>query len=394
MHQMDWLTTYAQRTKRIVPPEESLNRIEPLFERVGITRIGDLTGLDRIGIPVAHCIRPNSRSLAVSQGKGPDLSFAKVSAAMESIELYCAEHFAPETIHASFRSLGEERAVNPRYLNLAEGTACNEDTPLEWVPGRDLVANAEVLVPYDLVHCNYVSQRGEPEVPSFSVSSNGLASGNCRAEAIVHALTEVIERDGTARADGPSAARLVRPDTIDDDLVIQLLECCRSAGVEAFLWDESTQMGVPSFGCALFDAASFGSVFTGYGCHLHPAIAVTRAITEAAQSRVTYIAGARDDLTRTRYQGLTRNVAALLEQVKAITPSVDMRTMESESSPELDSDIDVLLHRFDEYGIDRVVIVELTDPALAVPVVRAIVPGMALRADGVLSTPPRPRDRS
>ena len=167
---MDWLTQYTQRTKRLCAPSDTLDRIAPLLETVGITRIGDLTGLDRIGIPVAHCIRPNSRSLAVSQGKGPDLSYAKVSAAMESIELHCAERFSPERVRASFRSLGSERAVDPRYLNLAEDTAYNEEMLLEWVPGRDLLGERELLVPYDLVHCNYVSERGEPEVPCFSVS--------------------------------------------------------------------------------------------------------------------------------------------------------------------------------------------------------------------------------
>jgi ribosomal protein S12 methylthiotransferase accessory factor YcaO len=37
--------------------------------RFGITRIAMVTGLDRVGIPVALATRPNSRSVAVSQGR-------------------------------------------------------------------------------------------------------------------------------------------------------------------------------------------------------------------------------------------------------------------------------------------------------------------------------------
>ncbi|MGJ3558794.1 YcaO-like family protein [Streptomyces sp. INA 01156] len=37
-------------------------------------------------------------------------------------------------------------------------------------------------------------------------------------------------------------------------------------------------------------------VFAGGGCHTTPVIAMTRAVTEAAQSRLTAIAGTRDDL--------------------------------------------------------------------------------------------------
>lgn len=59
---------------------------------MGITRVADVTGLDRIGIPVVMVCRPNARSLAVSQGKGIDIEAATVSGLMESVELYHAEH--------------------------------------------------------------------------------------------------------------------------------------------------------------------------------------------------------------------------------------------------------------------------------------------------------------
>ena len=67
----------------MVAPSETLSRYRPLALRMGITRLGNITGLDRIGIPVAVAVRPNSRSVSVSQGKGVDLTQAITSALME-----------------------------------------------------------------------------------------------------------------------------------------------------------------------------------------------------------------------------------------------------------------------------------------------------------------------
>ena len=71
---MDWaalshqpvVKTYRAGTHRSTAPEETLARVAPLLPALGITRLANITGLDRIGIPVVVACRPNSRSLAVS----------------------------------------------------------------------------------------------------------------------------------------------------------------------------------------------------------------------------------------------------------------------------------------------------------------------------------------
>src|SRR5690242_6409680 len=73
-------------------PAESFEAYRPFMERAGITRIANITGLDYVGIPVYVSFRPNSRSLATSQGKGLDHDSAKVSALMEALEVGHAEH--------------------------------------------------------------------------------------------------------------------------------------------------------------------------------------------------------------------------------------------------------------------------------------------------------------
>jgi ribosomal protein S12 methylthiotransferase accessory factor len=79
---------------RAVSPATTVKRLRKLMPQMGITRVANVTGLDRIGIPVVMVCRPNARSLAVSQGKGLDLDSALASGLMEAAELYHAEHIA------------------------------------------------------------------------------------------------------------------------------------------------------------------------------------------------------------------------------------------------------------------------------------------------------------
>jgi ribosomal protein S12 methylthiotransferase accessory factor len=68
---------FLRGTHRIADPGETLARVRPHMASIGVTRLGNITGLDHIGIPVAIAVRPNSRSVAVSQGKGLDLPQAR-----------------------------------------------------------------------------------------------------------------------------------------------------------------------------------------------------------------------------------------------------------------------------------------------------------------------------
>src|SRR5690242_11549896 len=68
-----------------------LGALQPKLAAVGITRLADVTGLDRVGLPVVLAVRPLGRSLAVSQGKGLTREQAAVSAILEAMELHHAE---------------------------------------------------------------------------------------------------------------------------------------------------------------------------------------------------------------------------------------------------------------------------------------------------------------
>src|SRR5262245_16449179 len=99
------LKEYRHGTHRTIAPAATLDRLSRLFDAIGITRVANITGLDHVGIPVVVVCRPNSRSLAVAQGKGIDLVSAKVSGIMESVEQYHAERISLPLRLGSFNEL-------------------------------------------------------------------------------------------------------------------------------------------------------------------------------------------------------------------------------------------------------------------------------------------------
>ena len=90
---------------RLIDADETVSRLRPHFPRLGIVRMAEVTGLDRIGIPVWMAVRPNSRTLAVSQGKGISAAHARASAVMEAAEIAVAEDIPLASFAASRREL-------------------------------------------------------------------------------------------------------------------------------------------------------------------------------------------------------------------------------------------------------------------------------------------------
>src|SRR5580765_8183876 len=94
----------------------------PSLEAFRITRCGDITALDVIGIPVWFATRPNSRALSVSQGKGLTHEQARIGAIMESIEGAVAEQ--TRELVAEFATATEMAARGRRLVPLDRLSRC------------------------------------------------------------------------------------------------------------------------------------------------------------------------------------------------------------------------------------------------------------------------------
>lgn len=361
-------------THRTVSPAETWARIVPVFPRVGITRVADVTALDRLGIPVYQAIRPLSRSISVSQGKGATRDAARVSAAMESIEQWHSERL--DDLPQVELSLREMRYANPigiEDLPWLGDARLFEAAPLRWVRALPLGTQSEGWLPRSLVELDF--RIAEALVPSpFYLSSNGLASGNCREEALLHGLCELIERHALymARVE-PQRKVAVDPEAGIPDGCRDLIDRMRRAGMKLGIFDVSCEIPLPVFFVELI-GDDLGRLWIGSGCHPSPDVALSRALTEAAQSRLTYISGGRDDLTRqTRWQMATPHGAH--ERYREPAPQRTFDRIRGFWGATVAEDLDWVIVRLEEHG-HRSFYVDLTRGGLGIPVIRAFSTGL------------------
>ena len=361
-----------------MPPAETLERIRPTFATAGLTRIANITGLDRVGIPVTIAVRPNSRTLAVSSGKGFTLEAARVSGAMEGLELFHAEEAELEEFLCSYAELPAPR-LHLDDFPITKYSLFNPEQRVRWTSGWDLMSQQEVAVPCSMIQMNGTYRSGD--LSMFQLSSNGLASGNNLLEAITHALFEAIERDAVACARAAAQVSggqlpVVDPATIEHPLVLELLDRLAVAEIRAVIFDCTLDTDVPTYMAYLCDRAlPKARIAGGFGAHLDPEIAMVRALTEAVQGRTVYIAGSRDDAFRHNYLLPRDNqsaAAAFLRQ----EPSVDARCRRSEATATFEGDTNLALAKLRAAGIERAVVVDLSRPDFPIRVVKVIVPGL------------------
>jgi ribosomal protein S12 methylthiotransferase accessory factor len=353
---------------------------------MGITRIADVTGLDVIGIPVVMVCRPNSRSLAVSQGKGLALAAAKASGVMESIEAYHAEHITLSVKLTTYEELRYTwRVADVARLPRTTDSLFDSNLVIPWIEGKDLLMDEPTWVPYEMVHTNYtVSLR--VAAAGFPATSNGLASGNHQLEAISHAICETVERDAATLwhlldEEELEATRIDLTTVRDPDCRL-ILEKYERAGVAVAVWETTSDIGIPCFECIITECgdSALRLLFSaeGMGCHPDRVIALLRALTEAAQSRLTAIVGSRDDLLardyeRTRSREILQLNQELMQKTGNMRSFTDGPTWESDT---IEEDVRWELERLRVAGIDEVVMVDLSKAAFDIPVVRVVIPGL------------------
>lgn len=378
--------TFQAGTHRLIPPAETVQRLRPWLAAMGITRLANITGLDSIGIPAAVACRPNSRSVAVANGKGLDLAAAEASALMEAVEGYHAERINLPLKLGSFADLrSSHRLVDVEALPRRTTSPYHRDFPLLWVEGYDLLQEEPIWLPYEMVHTNYTLPLPQGS-GCFILSSNGLASGNHPLEAISHAICEVVERDATTLWEvSDSIARAqtrLALDSVGDPACRSLLEKYDRAGVGVAVYDTTSDVRLPAFLCTIEESAgsALGGIggADGMGCHPVREIALLRALTEAAQTRVAIIAGSRDDIFAEDYEHLqySDSVLSRRARIRPTGPARKLRQIPTLEVDTFDEDVGWELERLRSVGVDRVIVVDLSPAEPHVAVVRVVIPGL------------------
>lgn len=372
---------------RAISPEETLKKISPHLKKMGITRLANITGLDEIGIPVYIAFRPNSRSLSLSQGKGLDHASARVSALMETIESFHAENYSKEIIEFSINDAEKKQIDICDYQNLPvyrEAQLSNSET-ISWVRGKEIFSGKDTFVPYDSVNTDFrVSVNQRPLY--FSKGSNGLASGNTAEEAIVHALCELIERDAyscwTLKPSHERKITKVIKSSISCSTSNALIERFEKANTHIGIWDVTSDIGIPTFLVRVMAAEKppYTQIrpASGYGCHPDRSLALIRALTEAAQSRLTFISGARDDVRLSHYRTFISQEQYEIWR-KSVFEDREMQTFEKIKNYNVTNTREIFINLKDalsKIGVKQIIAVDLSIDEFSIPVYKVIVPGL------------------
>ena len=382
--------TYFKGTHRVIAPKKTVEINEDKLKTVGITRVADITDLDRIGMPVFTAIRPTAEDGAISiyGGKGISKDHAKASAMMEGFERYSAEkQESDDTIFATPNEIGEKGDyIEPKSLNLPQKfeKADLGDTKFEWNLAHDIITDNDYYVLSNAVFHPY---NHDTEVESlFKSNTNGLASGNVLEEAILHGIFEVIERDAWSIFElTHKNYSQINIDSIESELIKEIIDKFESQGIKIKLMDFTADINIPTIAASADDTVTrdAGLLTLGIGTHLDPEVAILRALTEVAQSRATQINGAREDTVRAdfaREAGYERMKRINKYYFRQEEEQINLSDIENKSTTSIDEDIDIVKEELIANDIKHVLYTDLTRPEVDVSVVRVIIPEMEVYA--------------
>jgi ribosomal protein S12 methylthiotransferase accessory factor len=333
---------------------------------------------------------------------------------MESIERYSSlpTNYYRKFISGTFNKLKQsynilhpEEVVEPLTFDF------HNNMVMDYVKGYDIICRENILVPAALALFRYTPN--SPSLNPFAFHhTNGLASGNVFEEAVCHALCEVIERDAISLAQlrasaipfhilnniyhnfqrhGYNINPISKEQFIDDNSIFpdvkisqedfhqvtKLINTFKKFNIRLIIKDITTDIKIPTFNVACVEWIShdYGYLAEGHGTHPDKRIALLRAITEVSQTRAANIQGARDDLRKIHYNDNNtddKNAWQFMASEKTINFS-DIITYLNE---DILDDINLIIKFFKIVGLKKAIIVNLTNPKIKIPVVRAIVPSL------------------
>ncbi len=381
---------YFNGTHRVKNPSETIENFEDKLRVAGITRITNITDLDRIGVPVFSAIRPTAQegSVSIYAGKGIGESQAKASAMMEGFERYSAEKQSKDNediLIGTFNDMSNPIELESLILPKSVNINYLKEVKLEWTKMIDIVSEEEYDVPVNLIFHPYIPKNNDVEA-FVKGNTNGLASGNVLEEAVLHGIFEVVERDAWSIFEiTKKNKKEIDLNNIENDSINDILDKFERESVDINLLDITADIGIPTVAASSDDTILKDAALLtlGVGTHLNPDIAVLRALTEVAQSRATQIHGTREDTARAdfmRKAGYERMKKINRHYFENNDNLIKLSDIENNSTVSIKKDIDTCIEKLNDVGLDKVLFKDLSREEIGVNVVRVIIPNAELYA--------------
>ncbi len=363
------------------PPQDTLNhalqRLKLLEQDIflGIEEIGHL---DTMGLPV---YRVACAQRANEWGKGATIAQCQASAVMERVERYssmASSHENKQTIRDSFNNLHDAISRNAFGLTNLHRVFYTEEKidsmQMDWVQAQSLIDNKKKWVPAQWVFFRY------PLDIFWDVGcTTGLASGNMQEEAIHHALCEVMERHQLhVNTFNRPPLRQIDLSTVENPALKQILSDLKKKGFVVIANDLSGNWKLSTVSVFIYHPHEHIANFTDYfhlGTSSDPEIALIRAITEAAQYRAIYRFVGNEIMPGNDFFGLVPSkVKDTYQWITKDPKKISMQEVtKTAGSPK--KEIEIAVKDINEHGFDALFF-DHTHPALQIPVVRVLVPGL------------------
>lgn len=391
---------------KIISPEKTIENFKVRSKAAKLNILKETRRIDnnRLGIPVYYSVCGHDASRLTGtrkqMGKGVTPALAEASAVMELAERFSIYSFMAN--HSNFvrstydkiensipfelilKSVHDNCLKSVEYKNLNPASATRSDSlngdialkekifsmlDLKWTPAYNLSKNQEIVIPMDWF---------------FMINEfNGSSAGNCNEEAICQGACELIERHVSAlickeRISVPS----IDPDSVTSASNVDLIKRFNNAGIKFYISDFSLNTGIPTIGVLAWDPSTFpdsSEIVWTAGTAPSPDKALSRALTEVAQ-----LAG--DFNTSSNYVASGLPKFTSIDQASWIidpieegrSPHIKITDLPDISSLNIKDEISSIIGAMQKLDFDLIV-VNTTDPRLAVPACYTIVPGACFR---------------
>ncbi|WP_013334724.1 TOMM precursor leader peptide-binding protein [Gloeothece verrucosa] len=339
----------------------------------------------------------------ISSGKGKTDLQAQVSGLGEGIERYSGVFQGDEPREKKSYQQLRDKAIHPnacmnfspeQYKNWEAWNATHpsycekipypfdEGRSIDWTPVWSLTHQEFRYLPTAYCYFGYP----KPPKPDCWADSNGCAAGNTLEEAILQGFMELVERDCVAlwwynRIKKPE----VNLESFEEPYFQNLKHYYQILKRDLWVLDITSDFNIPAFAAISRRIdQEIEDIIYGFGAHLEPKIAISRALTEVNQNLMNV--GTANADGSTRYPVYSEPLAlnwwktATIKNQPYLAPDPQLKAKTWRDYPQVWSndlldDVRTCQQLVEAKGMEMLVL-DQTRPDIGLKVVKVIVPGM------------------